>query len=248
MKRIQTTGMALCLLAVFSYGQRALPELEDPAFEAVSTAYRVEYHYNKHTYTLYMPDADSPNVFKLKFPFFTTQRTTVTFGKVEREVVKRKFDLTNVMNGKMYKVDTAVGETEIGKLFYVPDAGRLAIVIRDKDTEEDAGIFYPDGENPETVFRGILEGKTYTFVDKSRERFGVLAGMINDDIMIRRCRAIEKEGQVIAQYIKDRMRGSKIPFDLYIKNGLNHEEIAEMITLFICSHQLMLAFADADER
>jgi len=150
------------------------------------------------------------------------------------------------MNDEIYKVDTVVGETEILKFFYIPDEGSIAIVIQEKESEENMGIFYPDSEYPERIFRGILKNQKYTFIDKSKERFGFLSDIIADEVMLRKCRAIEKEGALIAQYIKGRMRGSKIPFDLYIKNGMNEKDIADMMTIFICSHQLMLAFEDRD--
>lgn len=247
MKFFRTAGLMFCLLAASLYGQRELPGLEDPAFESISTKYRVEYHYNKTSYTLYKPDINSPIVFKCKFKFFTTQRTTTTIGKVKRQVVKRKFDLTNVMNDEMYKVDTVVGETEIYDFFYIPDKSNIAIVIKDDTNTKNLGIFYPNGENPEKIFKGILKGESYTFTDKSKERFGFLADILADEIMLRKCRKIEKDGDVIAQYIKGRMRGSKIPFDLYIKNGMSEKDIANMMTIFICSHQLMLAFEDRDD-
>ncbi|MCJ7579542.1 MAG: hypothetical protein MUP98_03295 [Candidatus Aminicenantes bacterium] len=184
MKLLKTVGLMICLISSSLFGQKELPGMEDPAFESISTKYRVEYHYNKTTYTLYMPDANTPIVFKCKFKFFTTQRTTTTIGRVKHQIVKRKFDLTNVMNNEIYKVDTVVGETEIYDFFSIPDEGSIAI---------------------------------------------------------------EKEGNLIAQYIKGRMRGSNIPFDLYIKNGMSEKEIADMMTIFICSHQLMLAFEDKDD-
>lgn len=247
MKFLRTAGLMVCFLAASLYGQKALPDLEDPAFESISTKYRVEYHYNKTTYTLFMPDANSPIVFKCKFKFFTTQRTTTKIGKVRRQIIKRKFDLTNVMNNEIYKVDTVVGETEIYDFFYIPDKGSIAIVIKDKESEKNMGIFYPDSKDPEKIFRGILKDEHYRFIDKSRERFGLLSDILADEVMVRKCRAIEKEGDMVAQYIKGRMRGSKIPFDLYIKNGMSQKEIADMMTIFICSHQLMLAFEDRDD-
>ena len=69
MKKLKIIGLAVCLLAVTLHGQKKIPDLQDPAFESISTAYRVEYHYNKTTYTIYMPDLNSPITFKLKFPF-----------------------------------------------------------------------------------------------------------------------------------------------------------------------------------
>jgi len=247
MKYFRILALMICLAAASLYGQKTLPELEDPAFESISTKYRVEYHYNKHTYTLFMPDANSPILFKLKFGFFTTQRTTTKIGRARRQIVKRKFDFTNVMNDEIYKVDTVVGETEIFDFFYIPDKGSIAIVIKEKESEKNMGIFYPDSKEPEKIFRGILKDKQYTFIDKSGERFGLLSDLIADEVMLRKCRAIEKEGDLVAQYIKGRMRGSKIPFDLYIKNGMDEKDIADMMTIFICSHQLMLAFEDSDD-
>ncbi len=151
------------------------------------------------------------------------------------------------MNNDIFKVDTVVGETEIKDFFYIPDVGSIAIILEDKESEENMGIFYLDQKEPEKIFRGILKDEHYTFIDKSKERFGFLADIIADEVMLRKCRAIEKEGSFIAQYIKGRMRGSKIPFDLYIKNGMSEKEIADMMTIFICSHQLMLAFEDRDK-
>lgn len=246
MKHLKILALIICLASSSLYAQRALPELEDPAFESISTKFRVEYHYNKTTYTLFMPDANTPIVFKCKFKFFTTQRTTTRIGRAKRQIVKRKFDLTNVLNDELFKVDTVVGETEIYDFFYIPDKGSIAIVIQEKESEKNMGIFYPDRKNPEKIFLGILKDQHYTFIDKSKERFGFLSDIIADEVMLRKCRAIEKEGDLIAQYIKGRMRGSKIPFDLYIKNGMSEKDIADMMTIFICSHQLMLAFEDID--
>ncbi|MCJ7679579.1 MAG: hypothetical protein MUP70_02540, partial [Candidatus Aminicenantes bacterium] len=86
MKHIKITAFVLLLLAVSVSAQRKLPSLEDPAFEAVSTAYRVVYHYNRHTYTITMPDEDTPVVFQCKFGFWTSSYKTIKIGNVERNV------------------------------------------------------------------------------------------------------------------------------------------------------------------
>jgi len=248
MKQVKILVFIILLLSISVFAQRTLPPLEDPAFEAISTAYRVEYHYNKHTYTLYMPDMETPIEFKCKFGFFTSSYETVKIGSIERNVSQRKFDLIHVMDDMTYRVETTVGDVEWKDLLYFPDKNTVAILIKEKDTKKNIGIFYPDKDNPETVFRGMVKGNDYAFLDNTKERFGVLGTLFADERLLKRCRTIEKGGEVIARYIKDRMRGSKINFDLYVKNGLTEQEIADLMTFFISSHQLMLVFQDAGDR
>lgn len=227
--------------------QRTLPELKDPAFESQSTRYRISYHVNKHDYTVYMPDKDSPIPFDLKFGFWTSSYTKVKFGKVNRKVYKRKFTLNNGMNGDVFKVKTVVGDTEIFDFFYIPDKGRMAILIQDEEEKKNIGIFYPDNEEPEDIFKGLLKGEDYTVINKTAQRFGKLGTLFRDEKLMKRCRMIKNGDEVIAQFIKGVMRGVRIPFDLYIRNDLSEDRIAELMTLFICTHQLMLTFEDAND-
>lgn len=152
------------------------------------------------------------------------------------------------MDEMTYRIEVTVGDIEWEDFVHFPDKNTVAVLIREKDTENNVGIFYPDKDNPETVFRGMVKGNDYTFLDKTKERFGVLGTIFSDESMFKRCRTIEKGGEVIARTIKDRMRGSKINFDIYIKNSLSEQDTADLITVFISTHQLMLAFEDAGDR
>jgi hypothetical protein len=250
MKRVFIFLLVISLLVPVLAGQkkqRKLPELKDPDFESQSTRFRISYHVNKHDYTLYMPDLDSPIPFDLKFGFWTSSYTKVKFGKVKRKVYKRKFTLNNGINGDVFKVKTVVGDTEIFDFFYIPDKGRMAILVQDESQEKNIGIFYPDNNEPEDIFKGILKGEDYTVINLTAKRFGKLGTLIRDEKLMKRCRMIKSGDEVIAQFIKGVMRGVRIPFDLYIRNDLNKEQIAELMTLFICSHQLMLTFEDAND-